>query len=165
MSLGAPVVTSNASCLPEIAGGAAILVDPESTVSIAEGLKRALTELPTAREERIEAGKQVAARFPWSEPGKLYLQLVRPARVKVLLVAEPGVDGVFRHVEGLCRFLFSRDVAVHLAYSSERGSDSLRRLVDEVRARGGETLDLRVGPCARPAPTCERLSNYVDWRA
>lgn len=71
--------------------------------------------------------------------------------MKVLLVAEPGVDGVFRHVEGLCRFLFSRDVAVHLAYSSERGSDSLRRLVDEVRARGGETLDLRVGPAPGPA--------------
>ena len=69
--------------------------------------------------------------------------------MKVLIVVEPGVDGVFRHVEGLCQYLFSQQVEVHLAYSSLRGSDGLKTLVEAVRNRGGQTLDMRTGnaPC------------------
>lgn len=69
--------------------------------------------------------------------------------MNVLLVVEPGVDGVFRHVEGLCRFLFSRKVTVHLAFSSKRGSEGLAALVESVRQQGGRTLDLKIGnaPC------------------
>lgn len=69
--------------------------------------------------------------------------------MKVLIVVEPGVDGVFRHVEGLCHYLFGKGVAVHLAYSSVRGSEGLKKLVAAVRERGGETLDMRIGnaPC------------------
>jgi len=69
--------------------------------------------------------------------------------MKVLQVVEPGVDGVFRHVEGLTRFLASRDIGVSLAYSDVRGSDGLRRLVAEVEAKGGKTLNLAVG--SRPS--------------
>lgn len=65
--------------------------------------------------------------------------------MNVLQVVEPGVDGVFRHVEGLTRFLGSRGVAVSLAYSDVRGSEGLRRLVAEVTASGGTTLNLEVG--------------------
>lgn len=39
---GCPVVTSNISSMPEIAGDAALLVDPYSVESIQEGIKRAL---------------------------------------------------------------------------------------------------------------------------
>src|SRR5574339_231405 len=42
MACGTPVVTSNVSSLPEIAGGAALLVDPHDTESIADGLLRAV---------------------------------------------------------------------------------------------------------------------------
>jgi glycosyltransferase involved in cell wall biosynthesis len=65
--------------------------------------------------------------------------------MNVLQVVEPGVDGVFRHVEGLTRFLSSRGIAVSLAYSDVRGSEGLRRLVGEVVASGGKTLNLAVG--------------------
>ena len=65
--------------------------------------------------------------------------------MKVLQVVEPGVDGVFRHVEGLTRFLSGHGVQVSLAYSDVRGSQGLRRLVDEVRLSGGKTLNLAVG--------------------
>jgi glycosyltransferase involved in cell wall biosynthesis len=65
--------------------------------------------------------------------------------MKVLEVVEPGVDGVFRHVEGLTRFLASRSVQVSLAYSDVRGSEGLRRLVSEVESSGGTTLNLAVG--------------------
>lgn len=62
-----------------------------------------------------------------------------------LLVVEPGIDGVFRCVEAHARYLLSRGVRVHLAYSSRRGGPALRQLVEQVGAAGGQTLDLRVG--------------------
>jgi glycosyltransferase involved in cell wall biosynthesis len=65
--------------------------------------------------------------------------------MNVLQVVEPGLDGVFRHVEGLTRFLTSRGVQVSLAYSDVRGSEGLRRLVSEVASSGGKTLNLAVG--------------------
>lgn len=75
MSAGTPVVTSNASCLPEIAGGAAILVDPYSPADIVRGLQEALSESPVQRELRILAGKQVASRFTWNESARQYIRL------------------------------------------------------------------------------------------
>lgn len=72
-------------------------------------------------------------------------------RLKVLLVVEPGVDGVFRHVEGLAYFLRRQPgVQVHLAFSSLRGSPALEKLAAAVAAGGGRTLDLRVGNAPRP---------------
>ena len=74
---------------------------------------------------------------------------VDPSR-RVLLVSEPGVDGVFSHVEALTNFLLDMSVRVSLAYSSVRGSPALDRLVARVAARGGSTLDLRVGNAPTP---------------
>lgn len=65
--------------------------------------------------------------------------------MRVLLVSEPGVDGVFRHVEGLAAYLIENGHEVHLAYSTVRGSDHLDRLTSAVSAAGGATLDLAVG--------------------
>jgi glycosyltransferase involved in cell wall biosynthesis len=65
--------------------------------------------------------------------------------VKVLQVVEPGVDGVFRHVEGLIEFLISKGVDTSIAYSDVRGSKGLYQLVGAVEASGGTTLNLRVG--------------------
>ena len=70
--------------------------------------------------------------------------------MNVLQVVEPGVDGVFRHVEGLTQFLAARSLGVSLAYSDVRGSEGLRRLVREVEAHGGRTLNLEVGN--KPGP-------------
>jgi len=65
--------------------------------------------------------------------------------MKVLLVSEPGVDGVFRFVESLAHFLVEQQVQVHYAYSDRRASDQLQPLVDFVRAQGGETFNLATG--------------------
>lgn len=69
----------------------------------------------------------------------------------VLLVSEPGADGVFRYVESLAHFLAGHDLRVHLAYSDRRGSEALQELVDYVRQQGGETLNLAVAN--RPGPS------------
>ena len=66
MACGTPVVTSNVSSLPEIAGGAAILVDPYEPASIAEGIARAVSD-ETLRAELIERGRARARDFSWSQ--------------------------------------------------------------------------------------------------
>jgi glycosyltransferase involved in cell wall biosynthesis len=75
MTAGTPVVTSDAACLPEIAGGAAILVNPLSAQDIARGLKQALVEDESLRATRIAAGRKVAARFTWEEAARQYINL------------------------------------------------------------------------------------------
>jgi alpha-1,3-rhamnosyl/mannosyltransferase len=64
MAAGVPVLTSNTSCLPEVAGDAALLVDPRSAAEIAAGLARLLTE-PSLRERLAAAGPPRAARYRW----------------------------------------------------------------------------------------------------
>lgn len=64
--------------------------------------------------------------------------------MRVFEVVEPGVDGVFRHVEGLIQYLLKKNVSVDLAYSSVRGSADLFKLVELVRNHGGLALDLAI---------------------
>jgi glycosyltransferase involved in cell wall biosynthesis len=68
----------------------------------------------------------------------------RAFRLRILLVLEPGVDGAFRYVELLARFLIAKGHEVHLAYSDRRGSVALNHLVEYVRAQGGQCYNLRV---------------------
>lgn len=70
--------------------------------------------------------------------------------MRVLIVAEPGFEGVFRHFEGLCDFLLEKGVEVDLAYSDVRSMPDLFRLVDRVRAAGGETVNLRISNAPGP---------------
>jgi glycosyltransferase involved in cell wall biosynthesis len=61
MQLGTPVLTSNISSLPEIAGGAAMLVDPYDTRSIAHGIKALDTD--TSLRARLSAAGLARAEF------------------------------------------------------------------------------------------------------
>jgi glycosyltransferase involved in cell wall biosynthesis len=64
MACGTPVLTSTTSSLPEVAGDAALLVDPHSTRAIAEGLARMLTDAGL-RDHLRTRGIAQAARFSW----------------------------------------------------------------------------------------------------
>lgn len=64
MAWGLPVLTSNRSSLPEVAGDAALLIDPTSHVSLEDGLL-ALTESFTERKRLAALGRARAARFQW----------------------------------------------------------------------------------------------------
>ncbi len=64
MACGAPVVTSNVSSLPEVTGGAAVLVDPYDVESIADGMARVLSN-PALREELRVKGIARALEFSW----------------------------------------------------------------------------------------------------
>ena len=64
MACGTPVLTSACSAMAEVAGQAALLVDPRRTDAIAEGLVRVLTERPL-RDELVERGLGRARTFTW----------------------------------------------------------------------------------------------------
>jgi glycosyltransferase involved in cell wall biosynthesis len=64
MASGCPVVCSNTTSLPEIAGEAALLVDPSDPEAIATAVHRVLTD-PDLRAALIARGLRRAATFSW----------------------------------------------------------------------------------------------------
>ena len=70
MACGVPVLTSNRSSLPEIAGDAALLVDPLDTAAIAQGILR-ITRDEKLREDLGEAGPTQAKQFSWDTTARL----------------------------------------------------------------------------------------------
>ena len=71
------IVVFNVSSIPEIAGQAAIYVDPVSGTSITQGLTRALSEIGTIEEKkRLELGKKRVALFSWDTAAKQVLSVL-----------------------------------------------------------------------------------------
>jgi glycosyltransferase involved in cell wall biosynthesis len=64
MACGTPVVTSNVSSMPEVAGNAAVLVNPHDPESIAEGLRVALFD-SARRDELVSRGLERVKGFTW----------------------------------------------------------------------------------------------------
>jgi glycosyltransferase involved in cell wall biosynthesis len=73
---GVPVVTSNISSLPEVAGEAAVLVDPLKVNEIAEGIKTALR----GKKGWSERGLKRARDFSWKETARKTLEVYQEAR-------------------------------------------------------------------------------------
>ena len=65
MAAGAAVITSNVSSMPEVAGDAALLVDPESVYDIAHAMTT-LAEDFTKQTQLIAAGRKRCREFSWS---------------------------------------------------------------------------------------------------
>lgn len=66
MARGVPVLTSNVSAMPEVAGDAALLIDPTDVRSIADGLQRMASE-SELRDTLARAGLARAGRFTWEK--------------------------------------------------------------------------------------------------
>jgi len=73
MASGTPVVAAAVGAVPEVAGDAAILVEPGEPEAIAEGIRHALEE----RERLVEAGLKRAAQFSWTETARRTLAVYR----------------------------------------------------------------------------------------
>jgi glycosyltransferase involved in cell wall biosynthesis len=78
LAAGTPVLTSDVSALPEVAGDAALLVDPSDVESIADGLRR-LSEDEALRKRLAEAGPPRAAGFTWEAAARRTAQVLRRA--------------------------------------------------------------------------------------
>ena len=75
MACGTPVVTSATGATAEVAGGAAVLVDPLDVDAIAVGIREAIGR----REELRAAGLERAAGFTWDEAARRTIQVYREA--------------------------------------------------------------------------------------
>ena len=76
MARGAPCIVSSSSSLPEVAGEAAIPVDPRSTAGLAEAIDRVLTDERLAGRLR-EAGLARASRFSWEDTARGTLEVYK----------------------------------------------------------------------------------------
>lgn len=76
MAHGVPVVASNRSSLPELTGGAALLVDPEDVEAMAAAIARVLTDEALARRLAVH-GRRRAERFTWDATAGTVLALYR----------------------------------------------------------------------------------------
>jgi glycosyltransferase involved in cell wall biosynthesis len=76
MACGTPVVTSNLSALPEVAGDAGSLVDPYDTDAISNALAE-LLESQARREELSRRGLVRAQRFTWHQVAEQTVQVYR----------------------------------------------------------------------------------------
>lgn len=69
MAAGIPVITSRGSALPEIAGDAALLIDPDDPEEMAAALRRVLED-ESLRAELVRRGRARAQEFPWSRTAR-----------------------------------------------------------------------------------------------
>ncbi len=78
MAARVPVLTSNVASLPEVAGQAAYLVDPNDEKQITTGLQELLDD-EGLRDRLIGAGLARAARFTWHETARRTVAVLRQA--------------------------------------------------------------------------------------
>jgi glycosyltransferase involved in cell wall biosynthesis len=78
MAVGTPVVAANTSAIPEVAGEAALLFEPEDVEALAAHLVTVLDDGETAGVMR-ERGLAQAARFSWAESGREMAAVYRRA--------------------------------------------------------------------------------------
>jgi len=76
MACGTPVLTSNRSALPEVAGDAGLLVDPYDTEAICGGLAE-LLESQSVREDLARRGLERARRFTWDHVAEQTVRVYR----------------------------------------------------------------------------------------
>jgi glycosyltransferase involved in cell wall biosynthesis len=80
MACGIPVVTSNTTAMPEVAGEAALLVDPNSVEQISMAMEKLVSD-SSLREQLRDKGITRAARFSWASTAD---------RVHKLLAGDPA---------------------------------------------------------------------------
>jgi len=69
MACGTPVITSNTSSLPELAGKAALLIDPTNSTQLAAAMQRLCNE-PTLRADLHARGLAQVKKFSWTETAR-----------------------------------------------------------------------------------------------
>jgi glycosyltransferase involved in cell wall biosynthesis len=76
MQCGVPVITSNCSSMPEVSGGAALLVNPESTDDIVQAMVQ-LSSQPSLVDQLRERGLLRAREFSWEKSAIKYWDAIK----------------------------------------------------------------------------------------
>src|SRR5690606_11692226 len=93
MASGCPVVTSTGGACPEVAGDAALLVDPRNVDSIADGVRSLLTDA-RLRADLVERGLARARHFTWDSSARQTIRLFES------MIGEAGIEPGPRTSEG-----------------------------------------------------------------
>jgi glycosyltransferase involved in cell wall biosynthesis len=80
MACGTPVVSSNASSLPEVAGDAALLIDPRDVDGLATVIDR-LAHDPMLRTDLAKRGIERTRQFSWMRTARETVEVYRLAVV------------------------------------------------------------------------------------
>ncbi len=81
MSHGAPVASSNATCLPEVSGEAAIYFDPKNTIEMAQKIDRVISN-HAIRAQLVKKGQIQVAKYSWARMAKQTLEIYNRALSK-----------------------------------------------------------------------------------
>jgi len=76
MACGVPVVASNVGSLPEVVGGAGIIIDPYNIDSIATGIKEVLLASKAKYNSLIKKGLEQAKKFSWEKTARETLRVL-----------------------------------------------------------------------------------------
>jgi len=76
MACGTPVICSDVASLPEVAGEAALLVNPTEVSAIASAVNQVLTD-PALRLQLKTAGLQRVQQFSWEKTGRATVEILR----------------------------------------------------------------------------------------
>ena len=79
MASGTPVITSFTSSLPEIVGGAGLMIDPYNINDLAIVMEKVLTD-DDLRDNLIKKGLERVKNFSWEKAGREYLELFNRVR-------------------------------------------------------------------------------------
>ena len=125
---GTPVLTSNNSSLVQIAGDAAVLVDPNNTDDIAKGLQEALTKYDL--QELIKKGKERLKLFQWDKVADAVIEGIKALtfeqsktkeRIAMFTPLPPVKSGIADYsydiINEICQY-FDIDVFIDDQYST-----------------------------------------------
>lgn len=90
MSAGAPVITSGAGAMGEVAGAAALFVDRVDASSVAAAMSRIVDD-PSLRAHLVAAGRERAAGFTWDSSARRHLEAYRTATEDLRRVRVSGL--------------------------------------------------------------------------
>jgi len=93
MAHGTPVVTSNASSLPEVVGNAAVMVNPENVFDIMRAMQRVLTDQPL-REKLKTRGYEQVRRFSWEDSARRLVEAYESVATAAVLGKKDPVGPV-----------------------------------------------------------------------
>ena len=89
MASGTPVVTSNVSSLPEVAGDAAFLVDPYDPQAIADGIRRVVTDR-VLHDDLHHKGLARARQFSWETSVRRVREIYREVAAEPEVASAPA---------------------------------------------------------------------------
>jgi glycosyltransferase involved in cell wall biosynthesis len=96
-AVGRPVVTSNISSMPEVAGNAACLVDPFDVEAIRAGILRVIND-QSYREQLVRNGLKNVTKFTSQSVAEQYLTLYRELAIGAPIAAARCAEPALSHV-------------------------------------------------------------------